>query len=77
MQTSHKLIFDDSEDMTEVEGRSVHLVVTSLPCFNAPFDYPELFDSYEAYLEKMRKVAKEIKRVIAHGRVGVSYAMTH
>ena len=69
MKTSHKLIFGDSEDMREVEGHSVHLVVTSPPYFNAPFDYPDLFDSYEAYLEKMRKVARELKRVVALGRV--------
>lgn len=69
MKTYHKLIFGDSENMRELQGGSIHLVVTSPPYFNAPFDYPGLFESYDAYLEKMRKVAKELKRVIASGRV--------
>ena len=58
MKTHHKLIFGDAENMKELEDRSVHLVVTSPPYFNAPFDYPDLFESYEAYLDKMRKIAK-------------------
>jgi len=68
-KTYHKLIFGDAEDMRELEDKSVHLVVTSPPYFNAPFDYPDLFESYEAYLEKMRKVAKELRRVVADGRI--------
>jgi len=55
--------------MIELQDGSVHLVVTSPPYFNAPFDYPDLFDSYEDYLNKMKKVAKEIKRVLADGRI--------
>ena len=55
--------------MKELEDGSVHLVVTSPPYFNAPFDYPDLFESYEAYLSKMRKIAKELRRVVAEGRV--------
>jgi DNA modification methylase len=69
MKTSHKLIFGDSEDMKELQDGSVHLVVTSPPYFNAPFDYPDLFESYDEYIDKMRKVAKELKRVVAQGRV--------
>jgi DNA modification methylase len=69
MKTLHKLIFGDSERMIELQDGSVHLVVTSPPYFNAPFDYPDLFDSYEDYLNKMKKVAKEIKRVLADGRI--------
>jgi DNA modification methylase len=69
MKTLHRLIFGDSERMIELQDRSVHLVVTSPPYFNAPFDYPDLFDSYEDYLNKMKKVAKEIKRVLADGRI--------
>jgi len=68
MKTFHKLIFGDSENMKELENESIHLVVTSPPYFNAPFDYPDLFESYDAYLDKMRKVAKELKRVVAKGR---------
>jgi len=69
MKTLHKLIFGDSERMIELQDGSVHLVVTSPPYFNAPFDYPDLFESYEDYLNKMKKVAKEIKRVLADGRI--------
>lgn len=68
IKTIHKLIFGDSENMEELQDESIHLVVTSPPYFNAPFDYPDLFESYDAYLDKMRKVAKELKRVLAKGR---------
>ncbi|MEO0071089.1 MAG: site-specific DNA-methyltransferase, partial [candidate division WOR-3 bacterium] len=66
--TSHRLIFGDSEDMKELPADSIHLVVTSPPYFNAPFDYPDLFESYDAYLTKMRRVARELKRVVTEGR---------
>jgi len=69
MKTHHKLIFGDAENMKELEDGSVHLVVTSPPYFNAPFDYPDLFESYDAYLSKMRKIAKELRRVVAEGRI--------
>lgn len=69
VKTFHKLIFGDAENMKELETNSVHLVVTSPPYFNAPFDYPDLFESYNAYLDKMRKVARELKRVVAEGRI--------
>ena len=54
--THHLLIFGDCERMEELNDESVHLVVTSPPYFNAPFDYPDLFSSYEEYLEKMKKI---------------------
>lgn len=69
MKTRHKLIWGDAENMKELEDNSVHLVVTSPPYFNAPFDYPDLFENYSSYLNKMRKVAKELKRVVAEGRI--------
>ncbi len=69
MKTYHKLIFGDAENMRELEDNSIHLVVTSPPYFNAPFDYPNLFENYEAYLNKMRKIARELKRVVAEGRI--------
>lgn len=68
LRTFHKLIFGDSENMKELQNGSVHLVVTSPPYFNAPFDYPGLFENYNAYLNKMRKVAKELKRIMAQGK---------
>jgi DNA modification methylase len=69
MKTHHKLIFGDAEDMRELEDGSVQLIITSPPYFNAPFDYPDLFESYEAYLEKMRKVVREMWRVLQEGRI--------
>lgn len=69
MKTYHRLIFGDSENMKELQDGSVHLVVTSPPYFNAPFDYPDLFKDYDEYLDKMARVAKELKRVVAPGRI--------
>ncbi len=68
-RTSHRLIFGDSENMAELPDGSVQLVVTSPPYFNAPFDYPDLFENYDAYLNKMKGVAKELKRVVSNGRI--------
>ena len=42
VKTHHRLIFGDSENMRELDDGSIHLVVTSPPYFNAPFDYPGL-----------------------------------
>ncbi len=64
-----RVIFGDARNMTELPERSVQMVLTSPPYFNAPFDYPNLFQSYEAYLESMRAVAQEIWRVLEEGRV--------
>lgn len=69
MPTYHKLIFGNSRDMREVLNESIHLVITSPPYFNAPFDYPDLFESYDAYLDLMRKASQEIYRVLAPGRI--------
>lgn len=67
MKSWHRLIFGDAESMEELDDNTVHLVVTSPPYFNAPFDYLDLFESYEAYLAKMRAVAKEVYRVVDTG----------
>lgn len=63
------IVFGDAQNMKELEDNSVHLVVTSPPYFNAPFDYPDLFESYEKYLNMMRNVARELKRVVDEGRI--------
>jgi DNA modification methylase len=55
--------------MKEIQDKTVHLVVTSPPYFNAPFDYPDLFVSYSAFLGTIRDVAKELRRVLAPGRI--------
>ncbi len=63
------IIFGSSQNMKELENNSVHLVVTSPPYFNAPFDYPDLFKSYNEFLTLMKNVAKELKRVLNQGRI--------
>ena len=65
----NKIIFGDCQNMGELEDNSVHLVVTSPPYFNAPFDYPDLFESYAQFIELMRNTAKELKRVVDEGRI--------
>ena len=69
MKTSHKLIFGDSQHMKELQNRSIHLVVTSPPYFNAPFDYPDLFENYQQFLKLMYDTTKELKRVLDKGRI--------
>jgi len=69
MQTFHKIILGNCVDMHELYDKSVHLVVTSPPYYNAPFDYPGLFKDYDEYLDMMRKVAKELLKVLAQGRI--------
>ncbi|MDT7904065.1 MAG: DNA methyltransferase [Candidatus Caldipriscus sp.] len=63
------IVFGDAQNMKEIGDESVHLVVTSLPYFNAPFDYPDMFESYEEFLGIMRNVSREIMRVLKWGRV--------
>ena len=50
MITTHKIIFGNCMSMEELANESVHLIVTSPPYFNAPFDYQGLFKNYEQYL---------------------------
>lgn len=69
--TQHKLIIGDCASMKEIPDNSVHLVVTSPPYFNAPFDYKEMFEDYDNYLELLKNVAKELFRVVADGRIFV------
>ncbi|MHC1583686.1 MAG: DNA-methyltransferase [Methanosarcinales archaeon] len=64
-----KIIFGDCQNMSELEDKSVHLVVTSPPYFNAPFDYPDLFDSYGQFIDLIRNTAKELRRVVDEGRI--------
>src|SRR2546422_1055043 len=41
MATSHRIVFGDCKSMREIRDDSVHLMVTSPPYYNAPFDYPD------------------------------------
>ena len=64
MTTKHKIIIGNATNMAEIPDESVHLMVTSPPYFNAPFDYKGLFKSYDQYLEILKQVAVEVYRVI-------------
>ena len=44
-------------------------MVTSPPYYNAPFDYPDLFKSYDSFLELIKEFGKELYRVMAPGRI--------
>lgn len=69
--TRHSLIIGDSSSMPEIPNASVHLMVTSPPYFNAPFDYKGFFKDYNLYLSMLGKVASEIFRVLQGGRIAV------
>lgn len=71
MSTKHKLIIGSCESMVEITDKSVHLIVTSPPYFNAPFDYKAFYKSYDQYLEHMKRVAAEAYRVLDSGRICV------
>ncbi|MEM0172651.1 MAG: site-specific DNA-methyltransferase [Thermoproteota archaeon] len=69
MPQGNLIVFGDSRNMKELSDGSVHLVVTSPPYFNAPFDYPDLFKDYDEFLGLIRDVARELYRVLAEGRI--------
>ena len=71
MGTHHKLIIGNCMSMKEIEDGSVHLMVTSPPYFNAPFDYKDLFNGYHQFFGVMNKFAEETYRVLAEGRIAV------
>lgn len=66
-----RIYFGDIRQMTsnEVADGEVALIVTSPPYYNAPFDYPDLFPSYENYLELIKSFASQSKRVLGKGRM--------
>ncbi|WFO74940.1 site-specific DNA-methyltransferase [Desulfurococcaceae archaeon MEX13E-LK6-19] len=64
-----KVIFGDSRNIKELPNESVHLVVTSPPYYNAPFDFPGLFKSYDEFLDMLKQVGKELYRVLKEGRI--------
>ncbi len=71
MATKHRLIIGNAIEMGEIPDESVHLMVTSPPYFNAPFDYKHLYQSYDQYLHVLECVAKEVYRVLQNGRIAV------
>jgi len=68
---SVKVVFGSSEDMRELRDDSIALVITSPPYYNAPFDFPNLFKSYDDFLNLLRRVGRELLRVLRPGRVAV------
>ena len=69
MNTHHKIIFGNCMDMSEISDSSIHLIVTSPPYYNAPFDYDGLFTNYEQYIGVLKRFAKESFRVLSEGRI--------
>ncbi|MGQ9848116.1 MAG: DNA-methyltransferase [Bacteroidales bacterium] len=69
--THHKLIIGNCMSMEEIPNESIHLMVTSPPYFNAPFDYKNLFKNYDQYLGVLNRVARELFRVLQDGRIAV------
>ena len=69
--TKHKVIIGDSRDMTELQNKSVHLVITS-PQYWQLKDYGTsdqigFNDSYEDYINNLNLVWKECSRVLSDG----------
>jgi DNA modification methylase len=60
-----KVIFGSSENMKEIPSSSIHLVITSPPYYNAPFDFPNLFSSYDEFLKLLKNVGKELLKSFA------------
>jgi len=57
--------------MEELPDNICHLMVTSPPYFNAPFDYKGFFKNYDTYLGMLEKFASETYRVLRDGRIAV------
>jgi DNA modification methylase len=68
---SIRVFFGDLRMMTsrEIADGEVSLIVTSPPYYNAPFDYPDLFPTYDDYLDLIRSFAAQSKRVLGKGRI--------
>lgn len=71
MATNHKIIFGNCSSMEEIEDESIHLMFSSPPYFNAPFDYRGVFKNYDVYLEMLSDFANESYRVLQNGRIAV------
>jgi len=67
--TFHKIIIGNCVNMSDIADKSIQLVVTSPPYFNAPYDYKNYFINYNEYLNMMEQTAKELYRVLQNGRI--------
>ena len=69
--TSHRIIFGDSRNMSQIPDKSVHLIVTSPPYWQLK-DYGAkeqigFNDSYEEYINNLNLVWQECNRVLLDG----------
>ena len=69
MGTIHQVVFGDCRTMKEIPSGSIHLMITSPPYFNTPFDYPDLFKNYDQFLGLIHALSLDLYRVLAPGRV--------
>src|SRR5215469_833904 len=69
MRTVHRVVFGDCRKMVEVPNGSIQLTVTSPPYYNAPFDYPNMFNNYDEFLGLMEDVCADLFRVTEQGRI--------
>ena len=71
MITNHKIIIGDSREMTEVDEKSVHLIITSPPYWQlkdyGSADQIGFNDSYEDYINNLNLVWAECHRVLHDG----------
>lgn len=65
----YRVFFGSAENLDEINDGEVSLVVSSPPYFNAPFDYPDLFGTYDEYLKMLKCVAEQLKKKVAQGRI--------
>jgi DNA modification methylase len=65
-----RIVFGDAQNMSELPNSSVHLVVTSSPYFNAPYDFPGWCITYDDYLKLLKNVDREVANM---GQLVVTY----
>ena len=59
LNSKHYLIVGDCTEVNEIKNLPlIDLLITSPPYFNAPFDYKDLYDTYEGFLTLMEKFGK-------------------
>ncbi len=69
INNDYRVYFGSAANLEELKDGEISLVVSSPPYYNAPFDYEDLFESYEEYLELLRNVAAQLKKKVAPGRI--------
>jgi len=68
--TKHYLLVGDCTKANEIfDLPAIDLLVTSPPYFNAPFDYEELFENYESFLEMLTEFARVYFQVLKPGGI--------